>query len=67
MVTRVSGTAKFAYLSLESPELDLGEVLLGQSREAGVRFGNHSPVAAKFSVKHAGGPKDGVFTVTPAE
>jgi hypothetical protein len=64
---RLTGTAKFAYLSLEAPEVDLGEVLLGQSRETVVRLGNHSPVAARFMVKHDDGPMDRVFLVTPAE
>lgn len=57
--------AKFPFLSLESDCLDLGEVVVGQTAEAMVRFGNHSSVPAKFFLAAGPGSHDGTITVQP--
>jgi hypothetical protein len=71
----MAGAGKFPYLSLDAPSVDFGEVLLGKSSEALVRFGNHSQVPAHFSVVHEvlpGAEKSSrllgepdVFTISP--
>ena len=72
---QMAGAGKVPYLSLEAASLDFGEVLLGKSSEASVRFGNHSQVPAHFTVVHEtlpGAEKSGrllgkpeVYSITP--
>ncbi|KAG1664126.1 hypothetical protein FOA52_011949 [Chlamydomonas sp. UWO 241] len=62
---RINGIGKFPYLSLEAPSVDFGTALVGKVVERTFRFGNHSPVDANFSVAHADGVEDGVFSVAP--
>lgn len=59
--------AKFPFLSLESDCVDLGGVVVGQTAEAFVRFGNHSPVPAQFSVAAGLGCHDGTIRVQPTQ
>lgn len=40
-------------------------MLVGQVSERTFRFGNHAPVEANFTVAHADGVTDGVFSVSP--
>jgi hypothetical protein len=62
---QVSGIAKYPFLSLEHSSLDFGNVVVGKTVERTVRFGNHSPVVANFSITHTSGTDDGVFKVAP--
>jgi hypothetical protein len=67
---QLSGAAKFPYLSLEAPSIDLGRVPVGSTATAQLRLGNHSPVEAAFTVAPDGGAADEggeVFSVTPAQ
>jgi hypothetical protein len=57
--------AKFPFLSLESDAIDMGAVVVGQTAEAFVRFGNHSPVPAAFSLSAGTGCRDGTISVHP--
>lgn len=62
---QVSGMAKFPFLSLESDCVEMGDVVVGQTAEAYVRFGNHSPVPANFFLAAGPGSHDGAITVHP--
>ncbi|KXZ53757.1 hypothetical protein GPECTOR_6g674 [Gonium pectorale] len=67
-ICKISGIGKFPYLSVEQAGVDFGPVVVGQRVERTVRFGNHSVVAAHFTVNHdPDGPDDGVFVVGPAK
>jgi hypothetical protein len=57
--------AKLAFLSLERECIDCGSVVVGQTAEAFVRFGNHSPVPAAFAVTPSVGCQDGTLSVQP--
>lgn len=57
--------AKFPFLSLESDCVDMGDVVVGQTAEAFVRFGNHSPVPANFFLAAGPGSHDGAISVQP--
>lgn len=63
---QVNGMAKFPFLSLESDCVDLGDVVIGQTAEACVRFGNHSPVPAHFFLAAGPGSHDGTIAVQPS-
>lgn len=58
--------AKFPFLSLETDCVDLGDVVVGQTAEAFVRFGNHSQVPASFFLAAGPGSHDGAIIVQPA-
>eukprot|EP00201_Polytomella_parva_P002062 CAMPEP_0175076276 /NCGR_PEP_ID=MMETSP0052_2-20121109/22612_1 /TAXON_ID=51329 ORGANISM="Polytomella parva, Strain SAG 63-3" /NCGR_SAMPLE_ID=MMETSP0052_2 /ASSEMBLY_ACC=CAM_ASM_000194 /LENGTH=531 /DNA_ID=CAMNT_0016345347 /DNA_START=36 /DNA_END=1628 /DNA_ORIENTATION=- len=47
---QIRGIAKFPYLSLEQTTVDFGEVVVGSKVHRTIRFGNHSPVPANFSL-----------------
>ncbi|KAI8476927.1 MAG: hypothetical protein J3K34DRAFT_516186 [Monoraphidium minutum] len=75
VVVKLAGAAKFPYLCLDAPRLDLGSVVVGRAAAAQVRVGNHSPVEARFRIEAAptaaggGGAEEeeGVFSVEPRE
>jgi hypothetical protein len=81
LARQLAGAAKLPYLTLESKSLDLGRVAVGRSASVQLRVGNHSPVAAKFTVAAedaagaaglpggggAAGADERVFEVTPSE
>lgn len=62
---QVSGMAKFPFLSLEADCVDLGDVVVGQTAEAYIRFGNHSSVPANFFLAAGQGSHDGAISVQP--
>jgi hypothetical protein len=64
---QINGMAKFPFLSLESSCVDFGSVVVGQTADASVRFGNHSAVPAHFSLAAAGGSGDGAFSIQPTQ
>lgn len=66
MRVQVSGMAKFPFLSLETDCIDMGDVVVGQTVEAFVRFGNHSPVPGNFFLAAGPGSHDNTITVQPA-
>lgn len=57
--------AKYPYLSLEAGSVDFGCVLVGRCAEAAVRFGNHSPVPAHFTLERVSGCGDGTLGILP--
>ncbi len=65
VVFQILGIGKFPYLSIEHSTVDFGSVLVGKTIERTFRFGNHSAVDANFTIVHADGSEDGVFTVSP--
>lgn len=67
LIMQITGNGKFPYLSIETPSVDFGAMTVGTSRERMVRFGNHSAVAANFTVTHSTGAQDGVFHITPTQ
>lgn len=65
LLLQVSGMAKFPFLSLKADCVDLGDVVVGQTAETYIRFGNHSSVPANFFVAAGPGSHDGAISVQP--
>jgi hypothetical protein len=57
--------AKFPFLSMETNCVELGSVMVGQTSEAFIRFGNHSQVPANFFLAAGPGSHDGTISVQP--
>lgn len=64
---RISGIAKFPYLSVESLQQDFGHVCLGTTQERIMRVTNHSPVIANYHILAATMMQDKVFRLEPAD
>lgn len=66
---RVSGIAKFPYLSVDATTLDFGPVCIGTTQQRILRVTNHSPVLANYAMVAATTAKsvDRVYTIEPAE
>jgi hypothetical protein len=67
LLLQINGMAKFPFLSLETSCLDFGSVVVGQTAEGSVRFGNLSAVPAHFRLDAVGGSGDGAFAIQPTQ